>query len=142
MGFSVKIKKTDLMKKAVKSIERHIERNLDRAAIFLEGDIVSKFPGSGTPGGRSGATRAAREANRSKDGKIPHVQTGRLKGSIGHDKPRDLVRRVGTGIGGKTKLGYGLFLEFGTSKMAARPWLRPAIKRNKGKLGKILGRKK
>jgi len=31
-----------------------------------------------------------------------------------------------------TNLQYGKYLEFGTSRMAARPWLIPALEKNKG----------
>lgn len=37
----------------------------------------------------------------------------------------------GLGVLVGTNVEYGLYLEFGTSKMAARPWLRPAYERNK-----------
>lgn len=42
------------------------------------------------------------------------------------------------------KAFWALFLEFGTSKMAAKPWLRPAFERTKGvalqQIGKDLGK--
>lgn len=34
--------------------------------------------------------------------------------------------------------GYGGFLETGTSKMAARPYMKPALDKNIGKLGKYI----
>jgi len=36
------------------------------------------------------------------------------------------------GVGTRGWAFYGKFLEFGTSKMAARPWLRPAVDRTTG----------
>ena len=48
--------------------------------------------------------------------------------------------------GGKIDIGtrpvgdgfYGFFLEYGTSKMGARPWARPAWERNKRKVKQIM----
>lgn len=51
-------------------------------------------------------------------GQYPMTDTGRLASSVKFELPQtDLVARVGT------NLKYGAFLEFGTSKMEARPWL-------------------
>ncbi len=47
-------------------------------------------------------------------------------------------------IGPRKNTFYGLFLEFGTSRLAARPWLRPAFEasadRAVEKIGKQLGK--
>lgn len=55
--------------------------------------------------------------NPSKPGEPPHVQTGRLRGSIAYEVEGN-VARIGTNV------IYGRHLELGTSKMAPRPWLR------------------
>ena len=54
-------------------------------------------------------------------GQPPAVQTGRLRNSIVHQPATagNLFARAGTNV------PYGKYLEFGTSKMAARPWLGP-----------------
>ncbi len=121
-----------------KEVKTGVERNLDKAAIFLAGDIRRQFPGSGI----AGATRSEREGSRSKPGEIPHVQTARLQNSIGHDAPKKLVRRVGSGIGtGNKNPGYALFLEFGTRSITQRPFLRPSLIRNRSKLRKAMTKK-
>ena len=61
-------------------------------------------------------------------GDAPNTDTGRLVGSIAVENPRRGTSFVGTSV------EYGKYLEFGTSKMAARPWLRPAMERNQAKL--------
>jgi HK97 gp10 family phage protein len=54
-------------------------------------------------------------------GEPPASDTGRLLGSVeAVFFDGGLAAEIGTG------LDYGRFLEFGTSKMAARPWLQPA----------------
>jgi phage gpG-like protein len=62
----------------------------------------------------------------SADGQAPAIDMGQLVRSVTHDVDGD-VGYVGT------KVIYGKFLEFGTSRMAARPWLRPSIDANRSK---------
>ena len=126
-----------------RKLGRHIDKNLDMAAIFLTNDIKQSFGNSGVTGQRSGATRAQRAANRSQPWGPPNVDTGHLKRNTGWDRPsgRPGVRRIGTGIGNKQSVGYAMWLEFGTRKMLPRPFLRPSIPRNLRKLRAILTRK-
>lgn len=56
-------------------------------------------------------------------GDAPAVDSGDLRRSIGVKKIGDGHYRVGT------NLKHGLHLEFGTRKMAARPWARPATEK-------------
>ena len=59
---------------------------------------------------------------RSSPGAPPHKDTGNLHDSITSEVDAgQMTARVGT------DLDYGLFLEVGTSKMAARPWLRRSL---------------
>jgi HK97 gp10 family phage protein len=54
----------------------------------------------------------------------PQVQTGRLRSSIIHQVTKDgddIVAEIGTNV------VYSKYLEFGTSKMPAYPWLFPAV---------------
>lgn len=124
-----------------KALFRGLERNLDAAALFYVGFIRKRFPDSGISGTRSGATKAQREANRSKPWGIPHVQLGHLKKNVDMDKPRRLTRRIGTGIGNAESVGYAHWLEFGTRKMLPRPWLRPGIWYGKKQAKRLLTRR-
>jgi len=60
-------------------------------------------------------------------GSPPAVASGDLAASI-----QVSAARVGT------NLAYGHLLEFGTLKMAARPWLRPAVEQVRGEAGAIV----
>lgn len=65
------------------------------------------------------------------------VQTGLLQASI-----QKLVKRSGYGVFvGQilTRSPYTAFVEFGTSKMRARPFLRPAIALTQASLKKLFG---
>lgn len=56
---------------------------------------------------------------RSRPGDPPYKQTGHLRRSVAWEvNASDRLVRIGT------NLKYGLYLELGTRKMAARPWLR------------------
>lgn len=54
-------------------------------------------------------------------GNPPAVDTGALRASIHVEKPKAMVRDIMDGV------EYGVSLEFGTTRMAARPWLTPAV---------------
>ena len=125
-----------------KKLDIHIQKNLDRAAITLQNDIKSSFGSSGVTGTKSGATKEQRAANRSKPWGPPNVDTGHLKRNIGFDRPigRPLIRRIGTGIGNKESVGYAVWLEFGTRFMLPRPYLRPALHRNRAKILRLISR--
>ena len=63
-------------------------------------------------------------------GNPPAPDTGNLKNTIRYEVNEE--GREVYGIVGTTQKDpdYGLFLEYGTSKMEARPWLRPAMREN------------
>ena len=110
-------------------LDNEVSKNLTRAGLFVVADIKNTFPGSGIVN----ATKSQRHANRSRPGEIPHVDTGTLKRSITRERVA-FEERVGTNI------PYGRYLETGTRNMAARPWLRPALIRNRRKIAKIISR--
>lgn len=113
--------------KVLAKIEGKTERVLDRGSIMIVNKVkkIMRQPKTGEHYPRK-VTRssAPREA--------PAVQTGKLRGSIHWLKPKPFTRLIGT------NLAYGFFLEVGTSKMAARPFLRPAFKRESPKIVKML----
>ena len=97
-------------------------RGIAKATLAIEREAkisISKSAGRST-GPRGGTVWLTP----SKPGDPPHIRTGLLKSSIGHDfQEGGLVGRVGT------DLKYGKFLELGTVNMEARPYLRPAFDR-------------
>jgi len=80
---------------------------------------------------RGPATGAVRSdgSRASAPGEYPMSDTGRLANNVVANLPTsgNLSAEVGTNI------QYGRYLEFGTSRMAARPWLLPSF--NKAKAG-------
>jgi hypothetical protein len=74
---------------------------------------------------------------RSVPGSAPAPDSGTLMRSVTHDVKvfttfKTVVGRVGSVI---TNPPYPAYLEHGTSKMAARPWLRPSLDQNAVKIG-------
>jgi phage gpG-like protein len=79
---------------------------------------IQRGPKSGRTYQRGNITHQA-----SAPGQYPATDTGRLASSVMIDLPvpGGLTGRVGTNV------QYGPMLEFGTSRMAARPWLLPSF---------------
>ena len=66
---------------------------------------------------------------RSAEGEFPATDTGFLASNI-------FVKRSPTGLSGEviSKANYSAFLEFGTSKMGARPFMQPSLEENRPKI--------
>ena len=98
--------------KLVKEMRGKAVKNMTNACLFLEADIKKSLTGKSP----------------SAPGEPPGKRTGTLGRSITHEvekKPDRVVGRVGTNI------IYAIPLEFGTSTMAARPFIRPGLERNR-----------
>lgn len=120
-----------------RELERRLESRLLAAAAHLEGAVKRDL----SVGQQVRRTRGGHRVglNPSQPGQPPHVLTGRLRQSITHRVDRDargFVARVGTNV------AYSKFLELGTRKMAARPYLRPALFRERSRIAGILARGK
>ena len=85
--------------------------------------LLSK-PGSGRLYIRGNVAHRA-----SQPGEPPAVDTGFLRNSIVVDEP--VTPELATISAGAE---YAEYLEFGTTKMAARPYMRPAIDQNEGEI--------
>lgn len=80
--------------------------------------------------------------------KLCPVDTGRLRASIttrvdedalaaSVSALTDLFERPAIGVAG-TDVYYALYVELGTYKMAARPYLRPALEKNRSRIKTLL----
>jgi len=143
------------VKELIKNLER-LGGNVDTASrdalwaagAYLEGALKQKLSQAGTgreyKTGFKGERHATHRA--SVAGQPPAPDTGRLRASITHTVNKAISTpytfRTGSGVtnlpdpgGGKgmakglvgTNVEYGAYLEFGTSRMAARPWLYSTI---------------
>jgi hypothetical protein len=100
-SISVKIDKTKLQR-AREIAPQEVGRKL--SALAFEGERYVKMSFGTSP---------------SQPGQPPGVDLGILKGSINVENPRPFVRNINVGA------DYGIHLEYGTSKMAARPFMGP-----------------
>ena len=125
------------------------EANLEamkKAAAIVERDVKTHFTVPGT-GKSSRRTKTGKRHYASLPGQPPAVDTGVLRSSI-----IGQVSIEGVGVVGKvgpdidyvaahaaagTDVEYGYYLELGTAKMAARPFLRPSLRRTAKKVKEI-----
>jgi len=125
-GARVSISGVDNLKKTLRGFDKEIDDSLERAINIAAQTIRTQAIRLISKGARSGVkyTRYLpyRTGIASAQGEPPKSDTGRLVASIDATIDAD---KVGATVG--TNLDYGLFLEVGTSKMRARPWLTPAF---------------
>lgn len=105
----------DEMKKRLQACAIHVS-GFSKRLISTQGTINTNAPTRDSKG------RFQRKygSNPSQPGDPPHKQTGRLRASVTWEFV-GTIARVGTNV------LYGRWLELGTKKMAARPWLRRSL---------------
>ncbi len=91
---------------------------------------------SNTQGMEKKALEAGAKHMKKEFEKVAPVRTGALKANILMSEIENSKIDVGTKATGDGF--YGFFLEYGTSKMNARPWARPAWETNKRKVKQIM----
>lgn len=90
--------------------------------VFDQAALDALFRSPAGPVGKDLARRAIKVESAAK--RLAPVDTGRLRSSVTHELGADsdgLVARVGTNV------HYAVHQEFGTSRMSAHPFLRPAL---------------
>ena len=93
-------------------------------------------------GNRSGRTYKVPGTNRTYTASAPGEPPAQRLGQLRQSVHSTIEKRFGLFMFGKigTKLAYGRHLEFGTSKIRPRPWLRPSLERAESEIRKILYR--
>jgi hypothetical protein len=108
-----------------------MDKIINAAALDVRNEVVQSMRGP-----KSGRTYRVPSSKRtytaSAPGEAPAVRLGTLRQSIQVEFVAPCHRRVGT------NMEYALGLELGTKRMAARPYLRPALDRVRQKYaGKV-----
>lgn len=133
MSVSVEIIGLDKLKKRLEKISTEAEQQVGNAlndgAMLIRNTAVQNIQ----QGTHSGETykRGNIEHQASAPGEYPATDTGMLVSSIHIEvgkEGKDVVAQVGS------PLDYATYLEFGTTKMAARPFLQPSFELNKAKI--------
>lgn len=129
MQLDVKIEGTDKLNRATQEMREAVAREL-QIALRAGGERVrDEAISSITEGNKSG--RIYKRGNvthrASAAGEAPANDTGRLAGSI-QAIQKDNEALV---IAGRGAVKYARFLEFGTERMAERPFMVPALEKNR-----------
>lgn len=136
MSFEVKLEGLDRLASKSKIVSQIAQQEV-RKALFASGAMVEKdAKESIAQGKKTGRVykRGSRTHQASAPGEAPASDTGRLVNSI-NVRPAEGELAVDVVAGGGI-VKYARMLEFGTSKMAARPFLFPALEKNKEKIRK------
>lgn len=113
-------------------IRTEVSKVVIGTALELQGNIKKSIQ-RGPASGRSYQKYNPRRTHQaSAPGQAPATDTGRLANSIFFDQEGLLSATVGS------NLIYALYLEYGTTKMAARPYFRPAVEAMRPKFEKRL----
>jgi hypothetical protein len=110
-------------------IRREMEKRIAAASIVVLNHARELISVAGTGGGEGRKRRYGSDP--SAPGEPPHKQYGHLRRSVMREAA-GLVGRVGT------NLKYGRWLELGTRKMAARPWLRRSLDEKRAEVKRIV----
>ena len=117
---------------AVKDYTSDLKQLVGRAANLVRNTAVTSI----NQGAKSGVVyekyNPRRTHRASAAGEPPATDTGYLVSNIFTNIDTD-----GLGASVESRAGYSSFLEFGTSKMAARPFLQPALEENKPKIRRL-----
>ena len=109
------------LQRASGEIKQAVSRAVVGTALELQGNIKTSIARGPASGRTYQKYNPRRTHTASAPGQPPMTDTGRLVNSIEFDKVGDLTATVGS------KLAYATYLEYGTSRMAARPFFRPAV---------------
>lgn len=125
MIMRIKLEGTKAMQAALRDMSDDVRDAVSTAvigtAMELEGDVKQRIQ-RGPASGRIYQKYNPRRTHRaSAPGQAPATDTGRLASSITFDKRGELTATVGS------FLPYAMYLEYGTSRIAARPFFRPAV---------------
>lgn len=116
-----------------KRLETEIGKALAKSCALIQSTAITSMRDTQIDSGKSYYTHNKTIAHHpSMPYNPPAVDTGTLRRSITYKvNESEKVGRVGSTIKNPP---YGLYLEYGTSRMKPRPWLRPALEINMPKI--------
>lgn len=131
MEFSVKIEGLDKLKRTNAKIVADTEKELNRALFASAKRVEAEAKRSIASGPKTGRIYKRRSVvhQASAPGEAPASDTGRLLNSI--NSSLDKGKQMALVIAGRGTAKYAAMLEYGTKKMAARPFMFPALEKNK-----------
>lgn len=107
--------------------QREVKKSIAKVAFKVEGDCKSNIS-RGSRSGRTYKRGKTRTHRASAAGQFPKTDTGALVSSINSQFNFNGFEAT---VGSRISAPHGFWLEFGTPRMAARPWLSRTIGDNK-----------
>jgi len=129
MDFSVKVEGLDKIQNATLAVQKAVEAELKKGLYASAKKVEGEAKRSITAGGKTGRIYKRRSVTHqaSAPGEAPASDTGALVNRGFRVEPEDTSLSVAVIVGTE----YAKALEFGTTKMAARPFMFPALEKSK-----------
>ena len=126
-----------LEKKLKTDAQQQVKKNLNRGVMLVRNTAVEQIQRGKKTGETYELYNPRRTHTSSAPGEYPATDTGFLVGQISTE-----VKTKGTQVIGQiiSSAPYSKHLEFGTTKMAARPFMQPSLEKNKRKIRDIFKR--
>jgi HK97 gp10 family phage protein len=133
MQFTVEVEGIDKLQGASEKLKKEITVELGKGLLAAAQKVERSAKDSIRSGSKTGRiyTRRTVSHRASAPGEAPASNTGRLINSISSYVNRLSGVTEGLVVAGRGVVKYARMLEFGTAKMAARPFMVPAFERNK-----------
>lgn len=135
MSVRVKIEEKPRYKIVEKQYEQAIERIVKAGAQYVMNTAKESIQAHGSSGITYTKYNPKRTHTASAAGNPPNSDTEYLANNIFIEIDAD-----GMGASVESRADYSGFLEFGTSKMQARPYLQPALEENRPKIRSLYAR--
>jgi HK97 gp10 family phage protein len=137
MSIRTKVVRKSNTAKVSKAYERKVQQIIAASAQMVRNTAVTSIHEHGSSGITYEKYNPRRTHTASSDGNPPNTDTGYLANNISEVIDGD---KMGASV--ESRAEYSEFLEFGTSKMDARPFMQPALEENRPKIRRMFKRLK
>jgi len=121
--------------KALEKVKEDLENNMQEILLgggqLIRGEAIRSIQSGAKSGKTYKRYNPTRTHKASAPGEAPASDTGFLVSNIRVKDQKDLVQV-------RSEASYSKFLEYGTSKMLARPFLFPAMEKSKPKITQVI----
>lgn len=137
MSIRTKVIRKSKAQQVSRSYERKLGQLIEVSAQMVRNTAVKSIHEHGSSGVTYEKYNPRRTHTASADGNPPNSDTGYLANNIFSVVDFD---KLGASV--ESRANYSVHLEFGTSKMKARPFLQPALEENRPKIRRLFSRLK
>ncbi len=127
----IRVEKAAVMRR----VKSSVKSPLTKCALLVENEAKRSMKKGGRPAKARGPRGGRARGTPSAPGTPPHVQTGNLRASITHAMVSPTLAIVGP----TREAWYGKVHEFGGRYHPKRPFMRPALNREKSKFARQFG---